>query len=473
MNSHCASALLGDPAGPGMMIESDATVFPILHPMALRIRHNLFPLRRDQGIARQWFFLVGCFIIPIAQQAWGQTIDSPATLSIPAPDQQPASPWSKPFRVSIPKGQPPRHEMTQHDSLDEPFVENRMSGVAPSDEALSQGSLSTQQPAGSRTASERPVRAILASKISQEVMTPAIVSSSRSLQPIESPPGWAAVETSLRSSLDRCDHLLRRGAVQSSRQESLSAIRQLLRALDLHKRAWESEPAFQQGLVALKESEDFERSQITELTSVHRLVQSHQTTILQETILDSISPAIAAQHYRAFARDAFLTAADGHPWGADLFYALGKTYEKECQQQPDRQLTLLQHATVCFQTAYAIDPRRAHIANQLGFNLLQLDKVDDAMVALSAAIATQPSANAYRNLAEGYRRIGRHGEMQLALQQASALAAQETRYSPERPEITEISPEDFARISPPSTAYELNPAPSKVSSRSMFPSQTR
>ena len=455
------------------MIESDATVFPILQSMAIRTRNNLLPLHRDRRIAGQWFFLAGWFIIPIAQQAPGQTIDSPATLSIPAPDQQPASPWSKPFRVSIPKGQPPRHEMTQHDSLDEPIVGNRMSGVAPSDEALSHTSRSTQQTPGSRTPSERPVRATLASQISKEVLTPSLVSSSRVVQPIETPPGWASVETTLRSSLDRCDHLLRRGAVHSSRQEAVGAIRHLLRSLDLHKRAWESEPAFQQGLVALKESEDFERSQITELTSVHRLVQSHQTTILQETSLDSISPAIAAQHYRAFARDAFLTAADGHPWGADLFYALGKTYEKESQQQPDRQLTLLQHGLVCFQTAYAIDPRRSHIANQLGFNLLQLDKVNDAMVALNAAIATQPSANAYRNLAEAYRRTGQRAEMQSALQQASGLAAQETRFSPDRPEITEISPEEFARISPPSTSYELHQNPSKVSSRSMFPSNTR
>jgi len=456
-----------------MMIESDATVFPILQSMAIRTRNNLLPLHRDRRIAGRWFFLAGWFIIPIAQQAPGQTIDSPATLSIPAPDQQPASPWSKPFRVSIPKGQPPRHEMTQHDSLDEPIVGNRMSGVAPSDEALSHTSRSTQQTPGSRTPSERPVRATLASQISKEVLTPSLVSSSRVVQPIETPPGWASVETTLRSSLDRCDHLLRRGAVHSSRQEAVGAIRHLLRSLDLHKRAWESEPAFQQGLVALKESEDFERSQITELTSVHRLVQSHQTTILQETSLDSISPAIAAQHYRAFARDAFLTAADGHPWGADLFYALGKTYEKESQQQPDRQLTLLQHGLVCFQTAYAIDPRRSHIANQLGFNLLQLDKVNDAMVALNAAIATQPSANAYRNLAEAYRRTGQRAEMQSALQQASGLAAQETRFSPDRPEITEISPEEFARISPPSTSYELHQNPSKVSSRSMFPSNTR
>jgi tetratricopeptide (TPR) repeat protein len=251
------------------------------------------------------------------------------------------------------------------------------------------------------------------------------------------------------------------------------SLRHLFRAMDLHKRTWEREPAGQQALVALKEAEDFERSLITEPTLVHRLVQSHQTPILQETPLDSVSPAIAAQHYRSFARAAFLDAADEHAWAADLLFALGKTYEKEAQQQPDRQLTLLQHATVCYQSAHKVDPRRHDIANQLGFNLLELDRVDEAVAALNAAIVSQPSANAYRNLAEAYRRQGRVEQMNQAQAMASSLASQETHYSPERPEITEISPEEFARISPPPAARESQQAPSKVSSRPLFPPKLR
>jgi tetratricopeptide (TPR) repeat protein len=348
--------------------------------------------------------------------------------------------------------------MTQHVSLEEATSGDCVPEVAQS-EAPPQHELGE--------------RASLASRISEEVLTATRVPSHRTIQPVESPPGWLSVESALRSSLDRCDHLLRRGAVHSSRQEALMSLRHLFRAMDLHKRTWEREPAGQQALVALKEAEDFERSLITEPTLVHRLVQSHQTPILQETPLDSVSPAIAAQHYRSFARAAFLDAADGHAWAADLLFALGKTYEKEAQQQPDRQLTLLQHATVCYQSAHKVDPRRHDIANQLGFNLLELDRVDEAVAALNAAIVSQPSANAYRNLAEAYRRQGRVAQMHQAQAMASSLASHETHYSTERPEITEISPEEFARISPPPAARESQQAPSKVSSRPLFSPKLR
>lgn len=393
----------------------------------------------------------------------GQEPTARATLLAPRADQQPSSPWSKPFSIHIPGGQPPPHVVTQHDLLDEATSEDRVPEVALFDPPRIERNHRVEQ----------RLRATLASRISQEVLTPTVIPSSRPIEPLENPPGWASTEQSLRCSLDRCDHLLRRGAVHSARQEVLTSLRQLFRGIDLHRRTWESEPVFQQGWTALKESEDFERTAITEPTSVHRIVQSHQTAILQETRLDLISPAIASQHYRAYARDAFLTAVDRHPWGADLLYALGKTYEKEAQQQPERQVSLLQHATVCFQAAHMVDPKRHHIANQLGFTLLQLDRVGEALVALHAAIASQASVNAFQNLAEAYRRTGQVTQMQDALAMASSLAANEIHYSPDRPEITEITPEEFARISPPPSAYELHQAPSKITSRSLLPQSMR
>lgn len=420
-------------------------------------QNHQIDMRSKWTIAGPRCWLVGWLFLSLIPQAWGQIPHGSSSPQVPTPDQQPASPWSKPFRISLPIQQTPRHEMTQLDSLDEASSEDRVPGSTSSDLAPS----------------KRRVQAILAARVSTDVLTPSDSSSGRSVQPLENPPGWMSVETYLRSSLDRCDHLLRRGAVHSSRQEAIGGLRHLFRTLDLHKRGWDSEPKLQQGLTALKESEDFERSQLTEPTWVYRLVQSHQTTILKEEELNSISPAIATQHYRAFARQVLFTASDGHPWAADLYYALGKTYEKEAQQQPERQYALLQNATICFQVAHAIDPSRSHIANQLGFNLLQMDKLGEAIVALNTAIASQPTSNAYLNLAEAYRRVGHSGEMQLALQQASNLKVQETRYSPENPEITEISPEDFAKISPPATGYEKPQVPSKVASRPGLPTSMR
>jgi len=421
--------------------------------------------------------------MPGASLAQSQESGGRAVLMAPAPDEQPSSPWSKPFTVSVPPAQPPRHEETQLDSWGEPGSKDRVPEVAsapiPGSDAPRSDAPGSDAPgsatAGSakRARSDKRVRATLASRISEDVLTPAILPSRKEVQPVDTPTGWRSVEASLRSSLDRCDHLLRRGAVHSSRQEAVASLKLLFRTLDLHRQRWESELAGQQALTALKEAEDFERSSMTEPTSVQWLVQSHQTPVLRETNLESISPAIAAQHYRSYARDALITAADQHPWAADLFYALGRTYEKEAQHDVARQLTLLQHATVCFQSAFAVDARRPHISNQLGFNLLQLDRVDEANAALQASIAAKPTVNAYHNLVEVYRRTGRIDEMHWASKEAAALSVGETHYSPAQPEITEISPEEFARISPPPASLQLYQTPSEVSSRPLLPRKVR
>lgn len=452
------------------MIEWNASVLPIVLAMARSHRTDKLEFSRNRSnrrsshpvVLRPLHWLIAGVLLTVAANAWGQTPPARATLSPPVaePPAEPpiATPQSSPFPDLTSMGQPSRHEMTQHDSLEE----------ATSGDCVPEVALSEAPP--QREVGER---ASLASRISKEVLKATDVSSNRTLQPVETPPGWLSVESALRTGLDRCDHLLRRGAVHSSRQEALMSLRHLFRAMDLHKRTWEREPACQQALFALKEAEDFERSQLTEPTSVHRLVQSHQTPILRDSSLEAVSPAIAAQYYRSFAKAAFLDAADGHAWAADLFLALGKTYEKEAQQQPERQLTLLQHATVCYQAAHKVGPNRHDVANQLGANLLQLDRVDEAVAALNAAIVSQPSTDAYRNLAEAYRRMGRVEQMNQAQAMASSLASQETHYSPERPEITEISPEEFARISPPPAARESQQAPSKVSSRPLFPPKLR
>lgn len=386
--------------------------------------------------------LVGTFCLSLG------AILQPSHGQGPALDAQPASPWSRPFPVPRP-AQPQRHEETQLDSWSGSNSRHRVPEVASSREL----------------GGTKQIRAHLASHVSQEILTPAIVASRRDVRPVETPPGWGSVREGIQASLNRCDHLLRRGAVHSSRQEAIVSMRQLCRALDLHRQRWESEPTCQQALIALRESEDFERTIMTESTSVHRLVRSHQTPVLRETSLNSVAPAVAAQHYRAYARDALITSADGHPWAADLYYALGKTYEKEAIQDHARRATLMQHATICYQAAYEVDPRRHHIANQLGFNLLQLDRVAEAAVALQASVAAQPNANAYRNLAEVYRRTGQTAEMQLALHQANAMSANEVQYSQDNPEITEISPEEFARISPPNAMYHLHQTPSEIATR--------
>jgi len=291
-------------------------------------------------------------------------------------------------------------------------------------------------------------RFALAQQISEETLT-SQDHIGMSPEPIEPPVGWSSIEVELRRCLENCDQLLRRNAVFSARDEAMQGLRTLVRAVDTHRRQWTCEKALQQAMVAMKECADFEDSVLLDAKQLRLIINNHTTPVLKEKDIAVMSPTVAGQHYRAFARQSFLIATDGHPWGADLLYALGKTYEREAEQDVPRGIMLRNQATVCFQAASTLGPARSHISNQLGFNLLQLDRIDEAYQALKSSLESQPSVNAWRNLAEVYRRRGAVESVNYALAQADSLSAGESAAGTRTPEIMEVSPEEFARYSPP------------------------
>lgn len=305
-------------------------------------------------------------------------------------------------------------------------------------------------------------RLSLASRVNHELLSAPPYPSLRSPEPLELPPGWNAVEQQLRLNLEKCDSLLRRGAVHSARDEVTQGLRSLCRAIDAHRRAWTSEPSLERGLTALRESTDFRNSSFAndQLVSIQTIVDTHSTEALKGRDLTNATPEIASQHYRAYARFQFVEASEGHRWAADLFYALGKTYEKEAQSDSVRATALRGQAVVCYQAAVQISPRQSEAYNQLGYVLLQLDRVDDAYAALRSSIEIQPHQNAWNNLAEVYRRVGSNEEAEFATQQAAAVGDAKPAFSAENPEINWVAPDQFAKYSaaPPFNNNTASPA---------------
>ena len=174
---------------------------------------------------------------------------------------------------------------------------------------------------------------------------------------------------------------------------------------------------------------------------------------------------MAAMHYRWYARYQLVTASDGHPWSADLLYAYGKTLEKDAELNPDRATMFRNQAVVCYQAATQTKPTQSEAANQLGFALIHLGRIDEAYNALAASIQYQPNANAWNNLAEVFRQRGAVADVEYALQQAAALEAGKPKYSYDNPEITEVEPAVFAKYSPmptmasPSQNFSQNNVP--------------
>jgi tetratricopeptide (TPR) repeat protein len=290
----------------------------------------------------------------------------------------------------------------------------------------------------------------LAAQISREIMVNANMPAAESPKQLESPPGWQALETDLRFRLKRCDELLRRGATRSGRQEAVAAIRSLLRALDLRRGDWISEPAFDAAMTALKEERHFSLpiTSIGQAPSTAAIVEGHQTPVLKNTSLDGVSPELASQYYRAYARDRLTVAADDHEWAADVYYALGKTFEKQASEEPSQSVLLRGQAVVCYQAALSVTPSHADAATQLSYVLLQLDRSSEAEEVLAASLELRNSPHDWRNLVEVYRRQGNETGQQWALEQLAIAQQISGPTMSNIPRIQQISPTEFVQISP-------------------------
>jgi tetratricopeptide (TPR) repeat protein len=265
---------------------------------------------------------------------------------------------------------------------------------------------------------------------------------------IEAPAGWKSVEEDLRVRLDRCDELLRRNAILSARDEILAGLRNLIRAIDVRSGEWIGEPALDRALRAFEEDADFHESirNPNRGVSTAEIVNRHTTSVLKNTDLNNVSPELASQHYRNFVRQQLNLAAQQHPWAADLFYALGRTFERSADASTDENHRWRNHAIVCYQAALNVMPTHASGASQLGYALLKLDRVDEAHAAINHSIQAKPTADAWRNLAEVYRRRGQSPQAEFASKQIGAYESPTPAANV--PEVTVLDPKAFAGISP-------------------------
>ncbi len=275
---------------------------------------------------------------------------------------------------------------------------------------------------------------------------------------IEPPKGWRAIEKELRERLDRCDHLLRRSAVQSGRQEILVAMRQLMRALDERRGEWRSEPHLDLALQAFREEADFHASLKSpeQAVSVARIVESHQTPVLKGMQLESLAPDTAAQYYHQYAKDQLVLAAERHGFASDLYYAYGKCLERVASDEPAERTMFLSQAAVCYQAALIIRADQSHAANELGYVLLQLDRNAEAFDALQYSLKLRPTPETYRNLVEVYRRHNDRGGQQWAVNQLASLDQKQAGPTANLPVVQEVSPEMFASMSPRNDAQFAN-----------------
>jgi tetratricopeptide (TPR) repeat protein len=303
----------------------------------------------------------------------------------------------------------------------------------------------------------------LAAQVSKELLATKAPSTTAA-KAIELPRGWNAVQEDLQFRLKNCDDLLRRGATQSAREEVLIGLHSLSRAIDVREGACQSETSLQRALTAFEEEKDFYRDRSSSSTDIS-MIAGHQTPALRSKSTNNLSPIVASQHYRAYAKQQLIATSRGHTWAAELYYALGRTLESESESNQELGYMLREQAITCYQAALEIDRSYGDAANQLGYSLLRVDRPQEAEVALTAAVSIAPTPQAWKNLAEVYRRSGDAKRSELAVQQAMALENNVLRMSNGQPmpQVLEMSAEQFALMSPntlqgvPNTQYLPQP----------------
>lgn len=337
--------------------------------------------------------------------------------------------------------------------------ESRTSEVRSAPFTLASTRATTHDVASPVQASQESSRAVLASLISDQIISgrPAADAVGRSVNSIDSPPGWQAIGEELSQRLGKCEALINRKAYFSAREDAEAAMLYLVRVLDLMSNHYHSEPAWHAASKAMSEAEDFSNTQ--RLTSdsdfLRRVILSHETPVLKDADATTLAPLAAAQHYRQYAEDKLVEAAQGHPWASEVLYALGRSYQSHSDASQDGlQQNMRWRAVTLYRGARAVSPANAPAANQLGFVLLQMDRPVDAREALVAALNAAPSRAAYENLVEVSRRLGDANTGNWARQQALAFRSTPSAAA-NAPEFVEVDPRVFAAMSP----YSVGPNP--------------
>ena len=216
---------------------------------------------------------------------------------------------------------------------------------------------------------------------------------------------WMDLYPELIERLDHCDRLLRTSSSYSAREEVRSGLTLITRRLDQ---------------LLKTDQNDSSRKPAIRRSMPHESALQHALRALDEAAFESGQDI--DETLQTFA-DLIPQACLQHPWTADLLYALGKTYERETQVDPSKSDVLRLQAIACYQAAMRIAPNRPYISNQLGFNHLFNNSLDQAFGALQRSLDAQPTYYAWRNLAELYRRRGDHREALLADEQAEYVLA--------------------------------------------------
>lgn len=246
---------------------------------------------------------------------------------------------------------------------------------------------------------------------------------------------------------------LRRGAVHSSREGALEALRTYAAAADMRGERRDAAEALEQATTAIREAGDFVgRYGHVDAADLQRMVDAHQTPVLKGGEASRLNPQAAADLYLDFARQRLTEAAGGRREAAAALAVLARAERLQEERMGarvggDARAVLAEAVAITYlRAALGTDPGSGPLANELGHQAMRLGLLGEAQWALERSWALGPNEPALRNLIETHRRAGNVAtaqELAAILPQLAADARSAV------PQVVQLDPGHFAAISPP------------------------
>ena len=198
---------------------------------------------------------------------------------------------------------------------------------------------------------------------------------------------------------------------------------------------------------AIREARDFAGKYGTmDVAAMERLALSHSTTVLKDQSLQNVSPTDAADRYLDEARQRLARLATYRPEAAQAADLLAAIY----LARGDLDLLPNQTALCLRRAALQGQPHNADLAERLGMHLAATGLDAEAKWALEHAMSISPSQMVYNTLAAVQQRAGDRDEaLRVAAQIRSRLPAGVEHPRGGVPDIVQLSPAEFARVSKP------------------------
>lgn len=251
--------------------------------------------------------------------------------------------------------------------------------------------------------------------------------------------------------------LARRGATFGAQKEFQSALRLVAQAIDYQNNSRELTSRLSSAFMALREADDFyfAQNEYEGIVDVATIGKRHESKILTEEMLATMTPVDAMQAYYNFIQQQFVACGGQTVVAGEALYCLGKLHVVKSKNIAEGSQLDNAKAIVHHRSAIACDSRNYKSANELAVLLAKAGRLPQAKQLLVHSLKIRQIPRAWENLAFIHQQMGEGKLAKLAFTEFQRTLAE----PPATQQIQWISPEQFAQQSQPSGAMRTARAP--------------